>query len=140
MTQPFTMTQLIIDWLTSLGWNTQQEVGYPLLAGPLILDAPDRSVWITLQPGPGFVTDETAVDSYGFQAMTRGPADDQADAEATAMLLDQLILAASFPASVDGIAIQHADRLGSPPVPVPVDPNDLRHTYTCSYLINIGGV
>jgi hypothetical protein len=135
---PIALTQVVIDWIASLGWNTAQELGYPLLPGPFILDEPDQSVWISMTGGPGYVTDEGSADAGTFQAMVRGPSDDPFTPESVAIMLDQLILAAPFPAQVDGVNIQHAHRLAGPPTPMPVDPADLRHTLTCNYVIITG--
>jgi hypothetical protein len=55
-----------------------------------------------------------------------------------AQLLDNMILGAPFPTKIDGVAVQHAHRAAAPPVPLPVDPDDLRHCLTCSYLIVMG--
>lgn len=131
-------TQVIIDFITAAGWNVQQEQGYPLFPGPLILDEPDQSVWITGTGGPGYVTEEGAADAWSFQARVRGPSDQPLVAEAAAQALDNLILNASYPATIDGVNIQVAHRLGSPPAPLPVDPKDLRHEFTCSYVIVTG--
>jgi hypothetical protein len=131
-------TQVIMDWITSLGWDTTQELGYPILPGPLILDEPDRSLWITLTGGAGYVTDEGAADAWTFQARLRGAPNDPLGPDAMAVMLDQLILAGSFPASADGVSIQHAHRLGGPPAPLPVDPADLRYEFTCNYVIITG--
>lgn len=131
-------TQVIIDFITSLGWNVAQELGYPIFAGPWILTSPDRSVWITLTGGPGYVTEEGSADAWAFQARTRGTANDQKGAEAAAQLLDNMILFASYPASIDGVSILVVHRLGSPPAPLPVDPSDQRFEYTCDYVIITG--
>jgi hypothetical protein len=137
-TPPIARTQLIIDWVTSLGWPGQQESGYPLFPGPYILRSPDQAVFITATTGPGAVTEEGLPQAAGFQARLRGPADDAITAESYANLLDQLILAAPFPVIIDGVTINHAHRLGGPPTPLPVDPADLRHEFTASYVIITG--
>lgn len=131
-------TQLIIDFVNSLGWDGQQELGYPLLPGPLILSEPDRSVWITGTGGPGYTTEEGATDAWTFQARVRGPSDDPFEPESVIQLLDNMIFGASYPVSIDGISIQTVHRLGGPPAPLPVDPGDLRHEFTCNYVIITG--
>ena len=139
MTTPaVSQTKLIIDWIVSLGWNVTPETGFPVFPGPWILVSPDRSVWVTLTGGPGYVTEEGSADAWGFQARVRGTANDQYGPEAAAQLLDNMILNASYPASVDGISIQVVHRLGSPPTPLPVDPSDQRYEYTCNYVIVTG--
>jgi hypothetical protein len=138
MSQSVATVQVIMDWITSLGWNATQELGYPLYPGPLILDEPDQSVWITPTGGPGYITEEPSADAWSFQAMTRGPSDDPFTPDSVARLLDQMILAAPFPASADGVNIQHVHRLGGPPAALPVDPGDLRHTFTCNYIMIAG--
>lgn len=135
---PIARTQLIIDWLYSIGWQGQQETGYPLLPGPYIPASPDRAVFITATPGPGAVTEEGLPQAAGFQARVRGPSDDPTTPESYANLLDSLILAASFPVVVDSVTINHIHRLGGPPTPLPVDPNDLRREYTANYVIITG--
>jgi hypothetical protein len=132
------LTQVIIDWLTSLGWNTAEELGYPLKPGPLILDEPDRVVWITGGGGPGYITEEPALDGGVFQVRLRGPSDDPYEPEIMAGALDTLILRASFPVVIDGVTISHAHRLGNGPTPLPVDPADLRHEFTCNYVFITG--
>jgi hypothetical protein len=131
-------TQVIIDWITSLGWDTTQELGYPLFPGPLILSDPDRSVWITGSGGPGYVTEEGSADASTFQARVRGTTDDVLTTELAAMQLDFLILKAPFPVLIDGVPVQSASRSGSGPSPLPTDPNDLRPEFTCSYMIVMG--
>jgi hypothetical protein len=131
-------TQVIIDWIKSLGWDTTQELGFPLFAGPWVLTSPDRSVWITLFGGLGYMTEEGSADAWTFQARVRGTANDQNGAETAAQLLDSMIFGASYPASIDGISILVAHRLGSPPAPLPVDPSDQRFEYTCDYVIVTG--
>lgn len=131
-------TQVIIDWITSLGWDTTQELGYPLFPGPLILSEPDRSVWITGTGGPGYVTEEPTVDASNFQARVRGTTDDVLATELAAMVLDTLILRAPFPVVIDGVPIQSVSRAGNGPTPLPTDPNDLRPEFTCSYTIVTG--
>lgn len=132
------MTQVIIDWITSLGWPQQPELGFALLDGTYIMEEPDRAVFITPTGGPGYVTEEGSADCWSFQARVRGTTDDPNGPLQAATLLDQMILNAPFPASVDGVAIQHAHRAASPPAPLPVDPRDLRREFTCSYLIVTG--
>lgn len=131
-------TQVIIDWITSLGWDGEQELGYPLLPGPLILSEPDRSVWITGSGGPGYVTEEGSADASSFQARVRGTTDDAYGAELAAMQLDYMILKAPFPVVIDGVPVQSVSRQGNGPTPLPVDPNDLRHEFTTSYVIVTG--
>ncbi len=138
MTMPVPQTQVIIDFLTALGWDTQQEQGWPLYPGPLILDEPDQSVWITGTGGPGYVTEEGAADAWSFQARIRGPSDQPYPPEAAAQLLDTMIFTAPDPLTIDGVTILVAHRAGSPPAPLPVDPKDLRHEFTCSYIIITG--
>ena len=139
MTTPtVAQTQVIIDWITSLGWDTSQELGYPLFPGPLILSEPDRSVWITGSGGPGYLTDEGSVDGGNFQARVRGTTDDVMAAELAAMQLDFLILKAPFPVVIDGVPIFSVSRAGNGPTPLPIDTNDLRPEFTCSYTIVTG--
>jgi hypothetical protein len=132
-------TQILIDWLTMAGWDATQEVGYPLYAGPEILTEPDRAVFLTPSGGPGYATEEGGTDAWSFQARLRGPADDPLSAEAAAQLLDWTILHGPHPAQVDGVPVLNVQRLGSPPVPLPLDPSDRRFEYTASYVITTGG-
>jgi hypothetical protein len=133
-------TQVLIDWISSLGWDTAPETGYPLYPGPYRTDAntPDRAVVITGTGGPGFVTEEGLPNAATFQARVRGTSDDPSEPEQKAEALDLLILGASFPASIDGVTINHAHRLGGPPTPLPVNPADERHEFTCNYVAIIG--
>jgi hypothetical protein len=129
---------VIIDWITSLGWDGAQELGYPLLPGPLILDDPDRSVWVTGSGGPGYVTEEGSVDASSFQVRVRGTTDDVYGPELAAAQLDFLILRAPFPVAVDGVPIQSVTRQGSGPTPLPVDPKSNLHEFTTTYIIAMG--
>jgi hypothetical protein len=131
-------TQVIIDWITSLGWNTAQELGYPLLPGPEILDEPDRAVFITGGGGPGYTTEEPATDASVFQARLRGPSDDPFEPEVMAGQLDTLILRAPFPVVIDGVVVSHAHRMSNGPTPLPLDPSDRRHEFTCNYIFITG--
>ena len=128
-------TQLAIDFITALGWNGTQESGYPLYPGPEILDEPDQLVTITPVTGPGYVTEEAGLDSWGFQVRVRGAQDDPLGPELAAQQLDWMILGASYPSQVDGVNIQVAYRSGPPPVPLPLDPSDRRFEYSCTYLV-----
>ena len=131
-------TQVIIDWLTAIGWDTRQELGYPLLPGPYVPDEPDQAVVITGGGGPGYLTEEPATDGSNWQARIRGPAEDPFGAEAAAQALDALILHASFPVQVDGTWIVSCSRLGSGPTPLPYDPADRRTEFTSNYMIVTG--
>jgi hypothetical protein len=133
-------TQIVIDWITGLGWNDLPGTSYPypLFPGPEILDDPDRAIFITGSGGPGYVVEEGLPQACTFQVRVRGPANDPYDPEATAQALEALILAAPFPVTVDSVTINHAHRLGGPPTPLPVDPADLRHEFTASYVIIMG--
>ena len=128
-------TQLLIDFITGLGWDTTQETGYPLLPGPEILATPDKEVTLTPSGGAGYVTEEAALDAWTFQARLRGGADDPLGAELAAQQLDYLILTAPVPQTVDGTVIANIARLAAPPSPLPLDPSDRRFEFTCSYVI-----
>jgi hypothetical protein len=138
ITLQVSQTRLIIDWITSLGWDITQELGYPLFPGPQILDEPDRSVWITGGGGPGYLTDEGGIDASQFQVRVRGPQDDAFEPESVAQLLDSMVLRASFPAFIDGVNINVVYRATNGPTPLPVDPADLRHEFTCNYIFVTG--
>ena len=66
-------TQLVIDFIAGLGWDTTQETGYPLLPGPEVQTSPDKEVTLTPSGGPGYVTEEAALYAWTFQARTRDP-------------------------------------------------------------------
>jgi hypothetical protein len=132
------MTKVVIDLLTAMGWDGAQELGYPLYPGIEILTEPDRAVFITATGGPGFTTEEAATDAWSFQARVRGPTDDAYEPEIMALRLDQMLLGAPYPLTVDGVRVLAANRAGSPPTPLPLDPNDLRHEFTCSYIVIAG--
>jgi hypothetical protein len=131
-------TQVIIDWLTSLGWDTRPELGFPIVAGPYIPPDPDRLLIITGAGGPGYTTEEPATDAGTFQARLRSVPDDVLEAEAAAEALDQLILGASFPAVIDGTTVVTVYRAGSGPTPLPPDPSDRRFELTCNYIAVMG--
>jgi hypothetical protein len=128
-------TTVLIDLLTSLGWNTAQELGYPFFPGPEILSAPDRAVFLTPTTGPGWVTEEAALDTWGFQARVRGPEDSPLAAELAAQQLDTLILNGPYNVVVDGVLVKMVTRSGGHPVPLPLSPEDRRFEFTCTYLI-----
>jgi hypothetical protein len=132
-------TQLVMDFITALGWVTTQETGYPLFPGPEILDEPDRAVFLTPSGGPGWVTEEAALDCWSVQVRVRGPADDPLAPELAAQQLDWLILTAGYPQLVDGVCISMCTRSGPPPTPLPLDPADRRFEYSTTYLITTGG-
>jgi hypothetical protein len=142
MTMPLPVvpkTQVIIDWISSLGWDGTQETGFPLFPGPEILTAPDRAVFLTVTPGPGWVTEEAALDCWGFQALVRGPADDPLTPELMAQRLDAMILNGPYPVTVDGTLIALVTRSGGTPAALPSNPEDRRFEFTCTYLITTGG-
>ena len=142
MTVPAAVTtprvQVAIAFLVAAGWDITQETGYPLFEGPEILVSPDRAVFITPTPGPGYVTEEGGADAWGFQARVRGPSDNPDAANAAAQLLDWTILRAVTPARVCGVRVINCQRLGSTPSPLPLDPADRRTEYTADYILTIG--
>ena len=125
----------LIAWLGHLGWDTTQESGAPIVAGPYILKEPDQLVTVTATGGPGYVL-EAAADACTFQARVRGGQNNQADAERLAYALDALILGASFPAvTSSGQVIVHVHRLGGPPAPLAAGPDDGdRFEFVSSYV------
>jgi hypothetical protein len=129
---------VIIDWITSLGWDARQELGFPLFPGPEILDKPDQAVFITGGGGPGYLTDEASTDASQFQVRLRGPADDPFAAELAAQLLDDTIRKAPFPVTIDGALINNVYRMGNGPTPLPLDPSDRRFEFTTNYIIVTG--
>ena len=131
-------TQVVIAFLTAAGWDVTQETGYPLFPGPEILVSPDRAVFITPTPGPGYTTEEGGTDAWGFQARLRGPSDDPQSAMAGAQLLDWTILTAFTPAWSCGVRVISCQRLGSTPSPLPLDPSDRRFEYTADYILITG--
>lgn len=142
MTMPALITtpraQVIIDFLTAAGWDTTQESGCPLFAGPEILVSPDRAAFITATGGPGYTTEEGGTDAWSFQARVRGPSDDPLAAQIAAQMLDWTILGAPTPTWIDGVRVINCQRLGSPPSPLPLDPKDRRFEYTADYIIVTG--
>lgn len=142
MTTPALITvpraQLVMDWLTLAGWDATQESGYPLYPGPEILLEPDQAVFLTPTGGPGYVTDEGGADAWSFQSRLRGPADDPLAAEAAAQLLDWTVLNGPHPVHVDGAVVLNVQRMGPPPVALPLDPADRRYELTCNYIITVG--
>ena len=138
--QPATAkTKLVIDFITGLGWNVTQETGYPLFAGPEILTSPDKAVFLTPAGGPGWVTEEAALDAWSVQARVRGPEDDPLAAELAAQQLDWLLLTARYPQQADGVYIAMCTRAGAPPTVLPLDPADRRFEYTTTYILTTGG-
>jgi hypothetical protein len=132
------LTQVVIDWLSEQGWDTRQELGYPVFPGPYVPDEPERAVIITGGGGPGFTTEEPASDASAFQIRVRGPADSPLEAEEQAQLMDRLITRALFPVQVDGVWLLAANRSGSGPSPLPFDPADRRTEFTCNYVLVTG--
>jgi hypothetical protein len=130
------LTQVIIDWIKSMGWDDSQEIGWPLLPGPYQPNMPERVVVITGTGGPGYAI-EGATDVATWQAYVRGPALDTGAAEDAAQRLDELVFHARLPAVIDGVRIIHADRAGSRPTPLPFSPDGMRAEVTCNYLTEI---
>jgi hypothetical protein len=132
------LTQLIIDWIASLGWDDRQELGYPLVPGPYVPPSPDRLVIITGTGGPGFLTEETSIDGSNYQVRLRGAPNDPLAVEAAASQLDLMMVRAPFPAYVDGQVISVVNRIGSGPTALPWDATDERVEFTSSYTIVVG--
>jgi hypothetical protein len=130
--------QVICDWIASLGWDSREELGFPLRPGTFIYDDPDKIVHVACTGGAGYTTEEPATDAVSFQARVRGPADDPLAARLAADTLDALILSAPFPAQVDGATIVHVHRLAGRPSMLPLDEADKRFELTASYIIVIG--
>lgn len=134
----------LIAWITSLGWDANQETGCPLYGGPYIPPEPDRLVILTPVGGPGYLN-EGATDSGGFQARVRGPQSGdaspfgQAAAEKDAYRLDQLIFAAQFPVVLpSGQVLVKVYRFAGVPSPLTGTPDDGdRWEYTCEYLYEV---
>ena len=131
-------TQVIIDWIGSLGWDDRQELGWPVVAGPYIPPSPDQLLIITGAGGIGYTTEEPATDAANFQARVRGDPDDPLGAETTAQLLDSMILSARLPVVIDGVPIVAVFRAGGGPDPLPNDPGDRRTEFTNTYTIITG--
>jgi hypothetical protein len=137
-------TSDVITWLTSLGWDTNQETGCPITMGPYVPDSPDCVAILTATPGPGYQKDG-ATDMCGFQARVRGgqsgdgSTDAQAATEALAYTLDGLIFAAAYPAVLaSGRVLVAAHRLSGMPAPMAQTSDDQdRFTYTASYLFEV---
>lgn len=132
------LTQVMIDWITTLAWDQTQETGYPAVEGAYVHLEPDRILLVTSTGGPGYMTEEGGLDAASFQLRVRGPADSSQETESAAQLLDQLVLNAPFPANIDGVNIQHVHRLGGRPTALPVNPQDLRHEFTANYIAIVG--
>jgi hypothetical protein len=130
--------QTLANWLASIGWDTRQELGYPIVIGPYIPDEPDRLLILTNAGGPGYITEEATADAGTFQARLRTTPDDVLQAEADAEALDLMILRASFPAVIDGVPIVNVYRLGSGPTPLPYDQTDRRFELTTNYVAVMG--
>lgn len=128
-------SKLIIDFIRRLGWDETEETGYPLHEGSYILESPDRIVFITGTGGPGYTTEEGATDAISFQLRLRGAPEEPFEPDSRVRQLDRAILSAPFPMVIDGLRIHSISRAGSPPAPLPVDPRDLRHEFTCSYVM-----
>jgi hypothetical protein len=136
-------TSDVIAWLTSMGWDANQETGVPFYLGPYVPDTPDQVVVLTPTPGAGFML-EGATDMCGFQARVRGPQGGdgspgaQEAAEALAYRLDALIFTAAYPFVLgSGQVIVTAHRLSGVPAPMPAADDGDRFTYTASYLIEV---
>jgi hypothetical protein len=126
-----------MDLILALGWDDDQETGWPLFAGPYIILEPDQAVHVTSTGGPGYVVEEGPPQACTFQFRVRGAADDPFSPEAAAQALEALVLGGSYPVQLDGVTINHAHRLGGPPTPLPVG-TDLRHEFTSNYVIIMG--
>ena len=131
-------TQVVIDWISGLGWDGRQELGYPLVPGPYVPPSPDRLVVITNGGGPGVTTEEPATDAANYQVRLRGAPEDPLGAEQAAGDLDLLLTRARLPAQVDGEWLLACSRVGSGPSPLPWDPSDQRTEFTASYTIVTG--
>jgi hypothetical protein len=131
-------TQVIEDWIISLGWDVTPETGFPVSHGPEIIGSPDRLLTITPSPGPGWITEEAGLDTWGFQARLRGPSDDPDTPQLMSERLDVLILNAPRNVTVDGVLIKMVTRSGGTPTPLPLDPQERRFEYVCTYLITTG--
>jgi hypothetical protein len=136
--RPQSRTETVMKWIVGLGWDDTEEEGWPLRPGSLIIDEPDQVVFITGTGGPGYVTEEGSADAWSFQTRVRGAPNEPFEPEATAQRLDNMILAAPFPANIGGMHVQHVHRQSSPPAALPVDPGDLRHQFTCNYILIAG--
>jgi hypothetical protein len=132
-------SQLVIDFIAGLGWDGAQETGYPLYPGPEILTEPDKAVFLTPSGGPGYVTEEAALDTWTFQARVRGDSDDPLGPELAAQLLDWMLLTARHPQLVDGMTVSMCARTGAPPTVLPLNPADRRFEFVTTYLITTGG-
>jgi hypothetical protein len=129
---------VVIALIEQLGWDTTQESGWPLQPGPEIQTNPDRLLTITVTPGPGWITEEAALDCWGFQARLRGPENDPITPGLMIQRLDVMLLNGPWPQSVGNVVVVALNRQGTAPSPLPLDPGDRRFEYTCTYLITTG--
>lgn len=135
-----TDTEVISEFIRSLGWDDTAESGFPLVPGPPrdgVTDMPDQMVILTGGGGPGFLTEEAALDAGTFQARTRGKPNDPLGAERAAKALDLAILRARFPAIISGVTVSNCFRLGSGPSPLGPD-DGYRSEFVCNYVLVSG--
>lgn len=116
----------IEDWLTSRGVTT------PMRPGPRGYDSPDKLVVVTLQPGAGTLM-EDLFDVPAFQLRSRGSVENYADAETLAFELDDLVLSADLPATLEGCYVDAMGRTGGAPVALGPPDSGGRFEFVCSY-------
>lgn len=130
-------TQVIIDWLASLGIGGGGVVDLPVYPGPYVRPMPDRLAVVTTIPGPGLFMEGIA-DTGAFQLLIRGlqdPTSLDASAEQDALRADRLILRAPLPAEVaTGVRLMPISRSGGRPSPVAQEDDGDRITFVCTYL------
>lgn len=129
------LTSDVVAWLTAL-----LPAGTAVYQGPDLPRFPGAMVVVTPTQGAG-LSMEFAFDQPGFQVHTVGPQSrdtrvnaSMAAAETLAYTVDKIILNATYPTSIAGHHVTHAQRFGSGPSPLPTDDAGRAHL-VCTYLM-----
>ena len=101
---------------------------------------PNRIVGIEMQAGPGIRFD-SLFDVVGVRITCRGAENNQSDAEAIALDVDDVILNCEDNFEIgevgDSVWVNGMGRTGGGPTQSSIPDSDSRWTYTCSYFISV---
>lgn len=123
----------IANWLATNYLDSSNQplvcVAYP----PVVPDAPDTIVIVTLLPGSGFDFDK-AFEVRSFQIRCRSIQNNPDISEANSVGIDTLLNSIMMPWEPDGCHIVDLTWTGGGPFPMPVDDSANRYSWVCTYI------
>lgn len=120
---------------TWIGANYLNPVGHAVVCvafPPVIPDAPDEIVVVTLGAGSGFIN-EKAFEVRTFQVRCRAKQNNPDRSEANSLGIDTLLNSLMMPWEPDGCHVMDLGWVGGGPFPMPADDEANRYSWVCTY-------